>query len=106
MIVIQTEKHYLRRPVEPGCRVKLEWPRIELYQKEHEIPRVRVPVEVRPPVSCPRLMVSVKKPDGEYSERRAEIDDWGNSFAALIIKTEEDEIIPLGSDVEMLRYEI
>ena len=43
-------------------------------------------------------------PNGEYSERRAAIDDWGDSDAALIIQS--DELIPVDSDVEVLRYEI
>ena len=107
MRVIRAERSSLTHPTESGCRVLLDWPDLELYQKEHEIPRVRVPIEVRPPVAYPRLMVSVIKPNGEYSERRASIDSWGDTKkAVLIIRTSGDELIPLDSDVNLLRYEI
>ena len=106
MRVLRVERSSLKHPVESWCRVLLDWPSVELYRREHSIPRVRAPIEARPPVAYPRLMVSLTKPDGEYSERRANIDGWGQLKAALIIQAGDEELIPVGSDVVLLRYEV
>ncbi len=106
MKVINIRKSRLSHPTAFGYRVLCNWPALEVLRKEREIPRLRVPIEIRPPVAWPRLMVGVTKPNGEYSERRAEIDSvYSDGKAALIIEAAGDTI-PIGSEVELLRYEI
>ena len=104
MRVIKIVRYGMNSP-EESYRAVLDSPFDELARSESAIPRVRVPIEVRPPVSHPRLIVGVTKPDGESAELRASITGPIGGKAALTFHVMDDPL-PLGSDIELLRYEI